>query len=333
MMERRRLLEMLVGAPCVFASRGWAQQAAVRRIGFLANLPPSRPEVAHLWQAVTQALQERGFVEGRNFVFERRYVEGRRERIPALAAELVQLDCDVIVVSTGDESIRALKKLTSTIPIVMAPASDPVRDGLVASLARPGGNITGLMTAALDLVPKQLELLKAAVPGIRRVVYLHGRQTSDAARIVELERNQDTAAKALGIDLIRIEMSAPEDFGSATSAILRERGEAFLLATNPTVTLTLRHQIIEFATRHRLPAIGPAREPVVAGLLMSYGNNLTWLFRTAAAYVAKILDGAKPADLPIEQTQFELVINFKTAKALGLTIPQSLLLRADEVIR
>ncbi len=333
MIERRRLLRMLAGAPVIFASYAWAQQPPLRRVGFLQSSPPTTPDSARLTRVFTQALEERGFVEGRNVVFERRYVEGRIERIPAFAAELVQLNCDVIVVTTGDVGIRALKEVTSTIPIVMAGASDPVRDGLVASLARPGGNITGVTSASLDLIPKQLEWLKAAAPGVRRVIYLAGRfGAGDDKTYAELLRNRDAAAKALGIDLIRIEMSAPQDFGNATAAVLRERADALLISPNST-NFILRNEIGEFALRHRLPAVGQTRELAAAGLLMSYGNNVTWLFRTTAAYVARILGGAKPADLPIEQTTFELVINLKTAKALGLTIPHSLLVRADEVIR
>lgn len=334
MIQRRRLLRMLLGAPCVFALFAWAQQAAVRRIGILQNMRPTTAESAYLTEVFSQALRERGFAEGRNLVFERRYVEGRAERIPGFAAELVQLNCDVIVVTAGDAAIRALKERTSTIPIVMVGASDPVRDGLVASLARPGGNITGLANTALDLVPKQLELLKTASPSVRRVIYLDGRfGAADATTYAALLRNRDAAAKSLGIDLIRIELLAPQDFGSATAAILRERGEALLVAPNA-ANFILSNEISEFAMRHRLPAIGQDRQAAVDGLLMTYGTSATQLLRTTAAYVDKILRGAKPADLPIEQaTQFKLVINMGTAKRLGVTIPQSLLLRADEVIQ
>jgi len=332
-MNRRRLLGVALGATSVSAMRAWAQPAALRRIGFLQNTPASTPESAHLNRTFTQALAQSGFEEGRNVVFERRYIEGRVERIPAFAAELVRLRCDIIVVTAGDAATRALKELTSTIPIVMSGSSDPVRDGFAASLARPGGNITGLTTNSLDLIPKQLELLKAAAPGVRRVVFLFGRYGAfDATSAAEMQRTRDAAAKALGIALIRIEMPAPEDFDRAAAAITRERGEAILLAPNAT-NFILRDRIGEFAIRNRLPAIGAVREQAVVGLLMSYGNSLAQAFRTTAAYVAKILRGAKPADLPIEQTTFELVINLKTAKALGITIPQSLLLRADELIR
>jgi putative ABC transport system substrate-binding protein len=260
-------------------------------------------------------------------------VEGRVERIPTFAAELVQAHCDIIVVTTGDAGVRALKELTSTIPIVMSGASDPVRDGFAASLARPGGNITGVTDSSLDLIPKQLELLKAAAPGARRVAFLFGRYgAGDAARIAEMQRNRDEAANALGIEFRRIELPTPQDFGNAAATILREHVEALLISPNST-NFILRNEISEFAARHRLPAIAAVREFATAGLLMSYGNNLMWLMRANASYVDKILRGAKPADLPIERTTFELVINLKTAKALGLTITQPLLLRADEVLQ
>ena len=334
MMDRRACIVALTGCIVGFPLIADAQVAGkTYRICGLNNTPPSDPVSVRLSQAFLQALGERGFVEGRNFVFERRFVEGHVERIPALAAELVRLNCDVIMVTAGDVAVRTLKELTSTIPIVMVGASDPVRDGLVASLARPGANITGLTDASLDLIPKQLELLKTAAPGVRRVVYLYGRygafneKTND-----ELMRNREVAAKGLGLDLIRIEMPAPQDFANATAAVLRERADALLISPNNT-NFILRNEISEFALRHRLPAIGPNRELAAAGLLLSYGNNVAWRFRKSAEYVDKILRGAKPADLPIEQSTFELVINLTTAKALGLTIPQSVLLRADEVIQ
>jgi putative ABC transport system substrate-binding protein len=303
------------------------------RICGLQSAPPATPDSARLWQAFQLALGERGFVEGRNVVFERRYIEGRVERIPALAAELVRLNCDVITVTVGDLAVRTLKELTSTIPIVMFGASDPVRDGLVASLARPGGNITGVTDTSLDLIPKQLELLKTAAPGVRRVVYLYGSfGAGDEKTFEERMRNREAAAKALGVDLIRIQMPAPQDFASASAAVLRERADALLISPNST-NFILRNEISEFALRHRLPVVAATRELAAAGVLLSYGNNLAWVFRKSAEYVDKILRGAKPADLPIEQSTFELVLNLKTAKALGLTLPQSLLLRADEVMQ
>lgn len=284
MNERRHLLRMLVGAPCVFATFGWARQATVRRIGTLTNSPPTTPDSARLSRVFHQALEEHGFVEGRNVVYERRYVEGRIERIPAFAAELVQLDCEVIVVTAGDLAIRTLKERTSRIPIVMAGASDPVRDGLIASLARPGGNVTGIASASLDLFPKQLELLKAAAPGVRRVVNLYAQTgAGDDKSYAELRRNRDAAAKALGIELIRIEMATPQDFGSATAAALRERADALLISPNG-INFILRHEIGDFALRHRLPAVAQNPEYAAAGLLISYGNNTTWLFRTTATY-------------------------------------------------
>jgi putative ABC transport system substrate-binding protein len=243
------------------------------------------------------------------------------------------MNCDVIVVTTGDIGVRAVKEATSTIPIVILGASDPVGDGFATSLARPGGNITGVASGSLDLIPKQLELLKAAAPGARRVVFLLGRfGIAGAARVAEMQRERDAAAKALGVEIIRVELPAPQDFAAATTAILREHGEALLISPNAT-NFIVRNEIGDFAVRYRLPAIASAREFVSAGLLMSYGTNRTWMYRTVAAYVDKILRGAKPADLPIEQAAFELVINLKTAKAIGLTIANPLLFRADDVLQ
>jgi putative tryptophan/tyrosine transport system substrate-binding protein len=305
----------------------------IYRIGILRSAPPSTPDAARLNRTFAQALEERGFVEGRNVVFEPRNVEGRVERIAALAAELVQANCDVIVVTTGDIGVRAFKELTSTVPIVAVGASNPVGDGFASTLARPGGNVTGVASYSLDFIPKQLELLKAIAPGARRVVFLAGRfGIADAARAAEMQRERDAAAKALGIEFMRIEMPAPQDFAVASAAILREHGEALLISPNAT-NFIVRNEISEFAVHNRLPAIANSREFVTAGLLMSYGNNMTWMFRTTAAYVDKILRGVKPADLPFERAAVELVINLKTAKAIGLTIPNALRLRADDVVQ
>lgn len=332
-MDRRTFIAALAGSIPGLPLFADAQPTGkVHRIGSLQNTPSTTADAARLTKVFIEALEERGYVEGRNLIIERRYVEGRVERIPVFASELVQLDLEVIVVTTGDAGIRALKERTSTIPIVMAGASDPVRDGFATTLARPGGNITGVSSNSLDLIPKQLELLREAAPRVARVVYLYGRfGAGDATRALELQRSRLTAAKALGFELLEIEMPAPEDFDRASASMLRERGEAILLSPNNT-NFILRHRISEFAMQHRLPAIGSVREQAAAGLLMSYGNSLTWLFRTTAVYVGKILSGAKPADLPVEQIPFELIVNQKTAKTLSITIPRSLLLRADEII-
>jgi putative ABC transport system substrate-binding protein len=261
-----------------------------------------------------------------------RFSEGKIERFPALAAELVRLDVDVIVVGSGPGA-RAAKEMTATIPIVMAGTSDPVGAGLVASLARPGGNITGVADYQVDLIPKRLELLKTVAPHATRIAKLFGNFGGfDAAKLAALDTEQDAAAQALGMTLLRFQMNTPQDFDATTAAVVREHPDALLLNPNPT-NFVLRHELAAFALKQRLPAMAARREEVLAGMLMSYGPSLADISRNVAIYVDKIFKGAKPRDLPVEQpTKFELVINMKTVEALGLTIPQSLLLRADEVI-
>ena len=301
-------------------------------IGYLGSIPPTTPEARDVWNAFWHGLLERDYVEGKNITFERRYSEGRNERFPALAAELVSLNVDLIMVNSAAAGIAA-KQATATMPIVLAGSSDPVGAGLVASLARPGGNVTGVIDNTTDLFPKRLELLKTAVPQISRVVSLRSSGSRSAANIATLFEEQDASARALGVKLTRVDLDSLQDFNDATSAVVREHPDALLIVAT-SVSYALRKEIAEFAIKQRLPAIGARREEAVAGTLMSYGASLTDIFRIAATYVDRILKGAKPADLPIEQpTKFELVINLKTAKALGLTIPQSLLLRAVEVIQ
>lgn len=331
-MDRRRALRLVGTVLCAHAVPGRAQQAKLRKIGFLQNTPATTAAAVRLAQAFARALEEHGFVEGRNHVFERRYVEGQVERIAPLADELIRLECDVIVVSAGDRAVRELKARTTTIPIVMAGTSDPVRDGLIASFARPGGNITGVASASLDLFPKQLELLKAAAPGIRRIAFLRGQYgAGDAATAAAIERRRLAAAKALGVELVTVWMPAPQDFADATATVLREHIDALLISPNAT-NFILRDEIAAFALRRRLPAVAQTRDFAEAGLLLSYGTNPDWVFRTTAGYVARILKGAKPADLPVEQAQFELVINLGTAKALGLAVPDSLRVLATELL-
>jgi len=279
-MDRRRFFASTVAALLAAPSPANAQALAkVYRIGLLQNTPPSTPDAARLARIFIEALEERGFVEGRNVVFERRYVEGRIQRIPAFAAELVQLNCDAIVVTSGDVGIRALQELTATIPIVMAGASDPVRDGFAASLARPGGNITGVTSASLDLISKQLELLKTAAPGVRRVVFLTGRfGAGDEARAAELQRNRDAAAKALAMDLVRVEMPAPEDFVNATSAILRARAVTSpsrlrSLRANSSLRQSGRNSTTEQSPRPNLPHTTPPAPAPVATVHATPGNT------------------------------------------------------------
>ena len=306
-----------------------AQPAAkVPRIGYLSgNLAPG----LHLREAFLQGLRDLGYVEGRNIVIEYRDAEGKLERLPGLAADLVALKVDVIAVTSTPAALAA-KNATRTIPIVFTWAADPVRSGLVTSLGRPGGNVTGLSVLFTELVGKRLELLKQAVPGASRIAVLrhpgdYGERTEN-----EMLREADVAARALGVRLQVVEARGPEDFDRAFADMTRARADAVTVeSTN--IFFMERKRLVDAAAKHRLPATYLVREFVDAGGLMSYAANAADLQRRAAAYVEKILKGAKPGDLPVEQPmKFELVINLKTAKALGLTIPPSLLARADQVI-
>jgi putative ABC transport system substrate-binding protein len=316
----------LLAAPLVAE----AQQAVkVARIG---HLSPDLAARTHLYEALRQGLRDLGYVEGRNVVIEIRDAEGKLERLPALAAELVALKVDVIV-TAGTPAALAAKQATRTVPIVSAGVSDPVASGLITSLARPGGNVTGLSTFAPELVGKCLELLKQAVPGVSRVAVLREPGGLGERTDKEMLKAADGATRALGVRLQVVEAQGPADFDRAFSDMTRVRAGALTVLPSNMFN-TERRRLVDLAAKNRLPAVYERREFVDAGGLMSYGSNFADLFRRAASYVDKILKGAKPADLPIEQpTRFELVINLKTAKALGLTIPQPLLLRADEVIQ
>jgi putative tryptophan/tyrosine transport system substrate-binding protein len=266
-------------------------------------------------------------------VIEYRDAEGKSERLPALAAELVALKVDVIVAAGGTLAALAAKQATRTLPIVFANAADPVADGLVTSLARPGGNITGLSNLLAELVSKCLEQLKQAVPGVSRVgvLWQPGAQAERTEK--DMLKAAEVAARALGVRPQFVEARAPENFDRAFSDMTRARAGALTLLTSA-MFFSERRRLVDLAAKNRLPAAYPWREFVDAGGLMAYGPNAADLYRRAATYVDKILKGAKPGDLPVEQpTKFELVINLKTAKALGLTIPPSLLGRADEVIQ
>ena len=313
--------------------------ATARRRGPAGGQGPSNrlpgPNLAanpHLREAFLQGLRDLGYVEGRNVVIEYRYAEGKLERLPALAAELVALKVDVIV-AAGTLAALAAKQATRTLPIVFAAAADPVTDGLVTSLARPGGNVTGLSNLAPELVGKRLELLKQAVPGVSRVAVLWQPGGLGERTEKDMLKGADVAARALGVRLQFVEARGPADFDRAFSDMTRARAGALTVLGSP-MFFTERRRLVDLAAKNRLPAVYTLREFVDAGGLMSYGPNIADLFRRAATYVDKILKGAKPADLPVEQpTKFELVINLKTAKALGLTIPPSLLGRADEVVQ
>ena len=305
-----------------------AQQAPqIAKIGFLN---PSTPAAsAHMLEAFRQGLRDLGHVDGKTFILEFRSAEGRAERLPDLARELVRLKVDVIVTST-DVAIAATRQQTRTIPIVMATSTDPLGTGFVASLARPGGNVTGLSTMSPELAGKRLELLKGVVPGLSRVALLWNPDVRGAV----LDYNQTEGAnRSLGLQLQSVEATRTEDLDRAFSAIMEQRAQALIVLSPNPVTFANRGRIVSFVQRNRLVSMYAVREYVDDGGLMSYGPSTADMYRRADTFVNKILQGAKPADLPIEQpTKFELVINLKTAKALGLTIPQSVLLRADQVI-
>jgi ABC-type uncharacterized transport system substrate-binding protein len=312
----------LLTAPLAARAQSLGQ---VYRIGFLSTDPP----LSHLWEALLDELRERGYREGQNLVFERRFSEGHAERFPELAAELVRLRVDCIIVTTTPAALAA-KHATQTIPIVMTAAIDPVGAGLVASLVRPGGNITGLSAVGPELSEKRLELLKEVVPGLTRVAVLWN--AANPANAAVWQETQ-AAARALGLLLHSQEVGGPQDLEGAFALTAQARPDALLVVGDALLAMH-RPQIVEFATQQHLPSVLTGREWVVAGGLMSYGSSQRDRFRRAADYVDRILKGSKPAALPVEQPmKFELVINLKTAKALGLTIPPHILFQADEVIK
>ena len=302
------------------------QTAKIARIGYLAIDQAASP---HLREAFLQELRDLGYVEGRNLVIEYRSAEGKSEQLPALAAELVALKVDVIVAPSTAAALAA-KQATRTLPIVSV--AIPVTSGLVTSLARPGGNVTGLSFFSPELVGKCLEQLKLAVPAVSRVAALWQPGGQGEPTEKEMLKAAEVAARALGVRLQFVEARGPENFDRAFSEMTRARAGALtVLPSN--MFISERRRLVDLAAKNRLPAVYPWREFVDAGGLMSYGLNVADLFRRAATYVDKILKGAKPADLPVEQpTKFELVINLKTAKILGLTIPQPLQQRADQMI-
>ena len=306
-----------------------AQQAdKMPRVGYLSLASYSDPAIQGLLEAFRQGLRERGYVEGQNIAIESRSAEGKHDRLPALAADLVRSKVDVIVVPGGGAT-QAAQQATRTIPIVMSTVADPLGSGLVASLARPEGNVTGLTMISPDLAGKQLQLLMEVVPKVSRVALLANPDNPSSPRFV---REAEAAAQALGVRLQTLEARNPQEIDSAFTAMTRERARALLIVPDG-ILLSRRRQIAELAATRRLPSIYGTPEYADSGGLVAYSANLLDVSRRAAGYVDKILKGAKPSDLPIEQpTKFELVINLKTAKAPGLTIPPSLLQRADQVI-
>ena len=328
-MDRRAFITGIAGGLLAAPVAAEAQQAAnVPRIGYLHPNVAASP---HLLEAFRQGLRDLRYGEDRNVVIEYRDAEGKFERLPALAAELVALKVDVIVAS-GTLGAMAAKHATSDIPIVFPTVGDPVTDGLVASLARPGGNVTGLSNLTPELVGKCLEVLKQAIPAVRQVAILWQPNGFVERTRLDVRKGAERAGRALGMPLQFVEARAPEDFERAFLDMTRARVGAVIVVVTA-MFVQQRRRLVELAAKSRLPAVYGSRESVDAGGLMSYGPDLADSFRRSATYVDKILKGAKPGDLPIEQpTKFDLVINLKTAKALGLTIPPSLLQRADQVI-
>ena len=327
-MDRRTFIDVLAGGLLAAPTFAYAQlQAKFFRIGILSSSSPTSPEAGHIWSAFFQGLRTLGYVEGKNFVIEGRYYGDNVERLPTFAAELVRLQVDVIV-AAAPPAPEAAKRATSTIPIVMINHNDPVGGGLAASLSKPTGNVTGMSIATVALRGKQLQLLKEVAPRLSSVAVIWS-PTGLSHELRELE----VAARSLNLQLQIVEARIPNEFPGAFAAVTKQRAGAVLLYGGA-VYFAHQAQLVELAAKSRLPAIYGVKEFVVAGGLMSYGVDLRDSARRAAEYVDKILKGAKAGDLPIEQpTKFELVINLKTAKALGLTIPQSLLVRADEVIQ
>ena len=331
MISHRAALALLVtivagvlASPCAAPGQ---QAAKAPRVGVLFAGTPTT--AAPFNEALTEGLRERGYVEGRNIIVERRYGGGHSDRITAMAAELVRMRVELIVTGT-DTAIAAVKRQTQTIPVVMAGASDPVGTGFVASLARPGGNITGTSRMSPETSGKRLELLREAVPRLSRVAVIWNPDVRGA--VLDFKELEEPA-RAMRVQLQSVEVSRADDLAGAFSAVVDARAEALVVITPNPVTFTSQEQVVSFARRHRLPSIYGVEEYADAGGLMTYGASIRGAYRRGAFFVDRILKGARPSDLPVEQpTQFELIINLKTAKALGLAIPPSLLSRADRVI-
>jgi len=327
--RRRALLAGTLGLLAAPIAAVAQSPARVHRIGLLGGSGPTSPEASHLWGAFLQGLRDLGYVDGQNVVIEGRWYGDRTDLVPVLASELVRLPVDVIVAGTAPAP-EAAKRATSMIPIVMLSHPDPVGSGLVASLARPGGNVTGLSSLSPELRGKQIQLLKEALPSLSRVAILSNPSIPSHAMDV---KETEVAARALKMRLQVLEVRAPNELAGAFSTAIKERAGA-LVVLSGTIFFAHRTRIVELATQSRLPAMYSWRENAEAGGFMVYGPSLRDNWRRAAWYVDRILKGAKPGDLPVEQpTKLELVVNLKAASALGVTFPPTVLARADEIIR
>jgi putative tryptophan/tyrosine transport system substrate-binding protein len=327
-MKRREFITLLGGAAAAWPLAARAQQPKIFRLGYLDPDVRSDPTAQNLRRQLLLGLRDLGYVEDRSFQMVDRNANGNLERLPALAAELARLPVDIIV-ALGEAPIRAAMQATDRIPIVMTTSADPIGSGIVSSLARPGGNVTGMSNLASEMAGKRVELLKEIVPRVSRVAVLWN---SNNKSKIEEWKDTLTAAKTTGLTLISVETRTAEEIERAFGSILRERPDAMLTLTE-SLTLAYREQIGHFALSNRLPMIAELREFSVAGGLASYGASRPDLWRRTASYVDKIMRGAKPSDLPVEQAvRFEMVINLKAAKVISLDVPPSLLAIADEVI-
>jgi putative tryptophan/tyrosine transport system substrate-binding protein len=330
-MRRREFIAALGGAAAWPVVARGEQPKKVPRIGFLATGSLELPESLVMINAFRQGLRELGYVEGENILVEYRTADSRIERFADQASELVRLKVEIIVAS-NTPAARAAQQATDTIPIVVPVMGDPVRDRLVASLARPSGNITGLTFLGPELLPKRLALLKEALPTASRVVALWHPGAYGERTMSDMMKETEAAARTLGVQLRLVAVQEPDELERAFSTIAGERADALLVFPSP-MLFAERRRIVDLAAKYQLPSMAMGREFAELGGLIAYGASIPGLFRRSATYVDKIIKGAKPADLPVEQpTKFDLVINLKAAQALGLEVPQSLLARADEVI-